>query len=61
MTVYLVGAGPGDPGLLTVRADEVLRRRGSGTDPVAVGRAVVTGLLRDAGGSMLLDDVRPAP
>src|SRR5439155_10317636 len=26
MTVYLVGAGPGDPGLVTVRGAEVLRR-----------------------------------
>lgn len=26
MTVYLVGAGPGDPGLITVRGAEVLRR-----------------------------------
>jgi uroporphyrinogen III methyltransferase / synthase len=26
VTVFLVGAGPGDPGLLTVRGDEVLRR-----------------------------------
>ncbi|MEO7442229.1 MAG: uroporphyrinogen-III C-methyltransferase, partial [Acidimicrobiales bacterium] len=41
MTVYLVGAGPGDPGLLTVRGAEVL----AGADVVAYDRLLDPSLL----------------
>ena len=44
MTVYLVGAGPGDPGLLTVRASELIAR----ADVILHDRLIPPGVLEAA-------------
>ena len=57
MTVYLVGAGPGDPGLLTVRGAEVLAR----ADVVVYDRLSVTSLLDQAPPGAELINVGKSP
>ena len=57
MTVYLVGAGPGDPGLLTVRGAEAL----AGADVVVHDRLAETSLLDLAPPSAQRIDVGKSP
>ncbi len=57
MTVSLVGAGPGDPGLLTVRGAELLRR----ADVVVYDRLIAHGLLDLAPDGAELIDVGKVP
>ena len=56
MTVYLVGAGPGDPGLLTVRGAELLRR----CDVVVHDRLIGSEMLDLVGEAALRIDVGKA-
>lgn len=57
MTVYLVGAGPGDPDLLTMRAARLLRR----AEVVIHDRLVGTGVLDLVSPEALLVDVGKRP
>jgi len=57
VTVYLVGAGPGDPGLLTRRGEELLRA----ADVVVYDRLAPAALLQLARPDALLVDVGKAP
>ncbi|MGH9078719.1 MAG: uroporphyrinogen-III C-methyltransferase [Acidimicrobiales bacterium] len=57
MTVFLVGAGPGDPGLLTVRGAELL----AGADVVVYDRLIAHELLGQAPPGAILIDAGKAP
>lgn len=56
-TVYLVGAGPGDPGLITVRGRHLLRR----ANVVVHDRLIGHELLREIGAGVQVIDVGKAP
>ncbi|MGI8633035.1 MAG: uroporphyrinogen-III C-methyltransferase [Solirubrobacterales bacterium] len=56
-TVYLVGAGPGDPGLVTVRARELV----ASADVILYDRLLPDGILRDARSDAELVYVGKAP